>query len=109
MKDKSRNARQIAGKRVLIQSCWVDEALDIVANIHIFDGKFMVHHRRVEISGEDEITYPMFTPYMQIGPHMTHEEFDCFLNDCLGEVLGLIFSLLEPEELERIKLTGPEI
>lgn len=103
------NIKEIAGKRVLIQSCWVDDALDIVANIRILDGKEVVHSQRVEISGDHEITYPMFTPYKKIGPHMTHEEFDCFLNDCLGEVLGLIFRLLEPEELERIRVTGPEI
>jgi hypothetical protein len=93
-----KNIKEICGKRVLIESCWVDDALDIVANIRILDGKEVVYRQRVEISGDQEITY------------LTHEEFGKFLSDHLGQILGLIFNLLEPKELESLKLgEGPEV
>lgn len=93
-----RNMREVAGKVVIVQSCWLDNDSDIVANIGIGKDGELVHSQRILISAQ-KITYPYFVPYKRIGPQMTHDEFDAFLNDNFQDVLNLIMSLLEPCEL----------
>ncbi len=100
-----RFARKIAGKIIMVQSCWVDKDLDIVVNLSIGVDGTLVHRQRLQISGK-QITYPNFIPYKQIGKQMTHLEFDAFLNDNFEAVLGLVMSLLEPGEVALLGVPG---
>lgn len=102
---KKRNIRRIANKTVVVQSCWLDDDLDFVANIKVITDDDLDHRQLVLIAGQT-VTYPHFSPYYnRIGKKMTHDEFDMFLNDNLQPVLDLITNLLEPNELARLKTT----
>lgn len=98
-----KHIRRIAGKTVIVQSCWLDRDLDFVANIEVITDDNHEHRQLVLISGRT-VTYPHFSPYYnRIGKKMTHKEFDTFLNNNLQAILDLIVSLLESGELEALK------
>lgn len=96
-----RHIQKISGYDVIIQSCWVDEGLDIIANVSIGDKGELVHVQQVAIVG-DEIKY-LAPSFKKIGKQMSHAEFDQFLRGNFQAVTDLIMSLLEPSEVELLR------
>ncbi len=104
MKSGRRWIREIAGKDVIVQSCWVDDDLDIIAhNVAICKNGRQLCCHNIQISPDGNISYPYFTPYPQHGEKMTDAEYDNFLKVNFQEVLNLIMSLLEPNELALLR------
>lgn len=89
--------KEIAGKTVIIQSCWLDPDMDIQANIGIGDGQ-RIDYCRVTITPESKILY-LGSVILQM-----RQEYDAFLSENIGEILGFVKSLLMLKE--RMRLEG---
>lgn len=89
--------KQIGGKLVGVQACWLADDGTLVANVQVIDGGEVVYSQRIQIK-DDGIADDDRIPFKRQGRQMTREEFSTFLNDNFTAVSSFVTSLLTSAE-----------
>lgn len=115
MSQTKKYVRIVGENVIMVPACCVDDDLDIQANVNVVIDADVRRKRkalqcRVQISPDKIISYPgLVVAKTRIKSDLPFGEYDDFIRSNFDEVLDLIMSLLEPDELLRLSKKASQL